>query len=31
MFDPAYVGVVMIGLLHGLEPGHGWSVALLTL
>ena len=29
MFNPAYVGVVMIGLLHGLEPGHGWPVALL--
>ena len=29
MFEPAYVGVVMIGLLHGLEPGHGWPVAVL--
>ena len=29
MFDPAYVGVVMIGLLHGVEPGHGWPVAVL--
>jgi len=29
VFDPAYVGVVMIGLLHGLEPGHGWPVAVL--
>lgn len=29
MFDPAYVGVVMIGLLHGIEPGHGWPVAVL--
>ena len=29
MFSPAYVGVVLIGLLHGLEPGHGWPVALL--
>ena len=28
MFEPAYVGVVMIGLLHGLEPGHGWPLAL---
>ncbi len=27
--NPAYVGVVMIGLLHGLEPGHGWPVAVL--
>lgn len=29
MFDPAYVGVILIGLLHGLEPGHGWPVAVL--
>ena len=29
MFNPAYIGVVMIGLLHGLEPGHGWPVAVL--
>ncbi len=29
MFNPAYVGVVVIGLLHGLEPGHGWPVAVL--
>ena len=37
MFDPVYVGVVMIGLLYGLEPGHGhghghghgWPVAVL--
>ena len=29
MFNPAYVGVVMIGLLHGFEPGHGWPVAVL--
>ncbi len=29
MFDSALVGVVMIGLLHGLEPGHGWPVAML--
>ncbi len=29
MFNPAYVGVVMIGLLHGLEPGHGWPAAVL--
>lgn len=28
-FAPAYVGVAMIGLLHGLEPGHGWPVAVL--
>ena len=29
MFNPAYVGVVAIGLWHGLEPGHGWPVAVL--
>ena len=29
MFNPAYVGVGIIGLLHGLEPGHGWPVAML--
>ena len=29
MFNPAYVGVVMLGLLHGFEPGHGWPVAVL--
>ena len=29
MFNPVYIGVVTIGLLHGLEPGHGWPVALL--
>ena len=29
MFNPAYVGVIMIGLLHGFEPGHGWPVAVL--
>ncbi len=29
MFNPAYIGVVVIGLLHGLEPGHGWPVAIL--
>jgi nickel/cobalt transporter (NicO) family protein len=27
--NPAYIGVVMLGLLHGLEPGHGWPVAVL--
>ncbi len=27
--NPAYIGVVLIGLLHGLEPGHGWPVAVL--
>ncbi len=29
MFNPAYIGVVVIGLLHGFEPGHGWPVAVL--
>lgn len=29
MFDPVYVGVVTLGLLHGFEPGHGWPVAVL--
>lgn len=29
MFDSALIGVIMIGLLHGLEPGHGWPVAML--
>lgn len=24
-----YLGVILIGLLHGLEPGHGWPVAAL--
>ncbi|OGO23248.1 MAG: hypothetical protein A2Z28_00750 [Chloroflexi bacterium RBG_16_51_9] len=24
-----YIGVIMIGLLHGLEPGHGWPVAVM--
>lgn len=22
-----YIGVILIGLIHGLEPGHGWPVA----
>jgi ABC-type nickel/cobalt efflux system permease component RcnA len=29
VFNPAYIGVVMIGLLHGFEPGHGWPMAVL--
>jgi nickel/cobalt transporter (NicO) family protein len=29
VFNPAYLGVIMIGLLHGLEPGHGWPMAVL--
>ena len=28
-FNPAYISVMAIGLLHGLEPGHGWPVAVL--
>ncbi|MCW3998828.1 MAG: nickel/cobalt transporter [Candidatus Bathyarchaeota archaeon] len=28
-FEATLVGVVVIGLLHGLEPGHGWPLALL--
>ena len=29
MLNPAYIGVALVGLLHGLEPGHGWPVAVL--
>jgi len=29
VFSPTYIGVVMLGLLHGFEPGHGWPVAVL--
>jgi len=29
VFNPAYLGVVLMGLLHGFEPGHGWPVAVL--
>jgi ABC-type nickel/cobalt efflux system permease component RcnA len=29
MLDSVYIGVIFIGILHGLEPGHGWPVALL--
>lgn len=29
MFNPAYIGVILLGLLHGFEPGHGWPVAVL--
>lgn len=29
MLNPAYVSVVVIGLLHGFEPGHGWPMAVL--
>jgi len=28
-FEASLIGVIMIGLLHGLEPGHGWPIALL--
>jgi ABC-type nickel/cobalt efflux system permease component RcnA len=28
-FDASIIGIVAIGLLHGLEPGHGWPLALL--
>jgi nickel/cobalt exporter len=27
LLNPAYLGVIAIGLLHGAEPGHGWPVA----
>jgi ABC-type nickel/cobalt efflux system permease component RcnA len=27
--EASIIGVVAIGLLHGLEPGHGWPLALL--
>jgi len=29
VLDPAYIGIIVLGLLHGLEPGHGWPIALL--
>ena len=29
MIETAYLAVASIGLLHGLEPGHGWPVAML--
>jgi len=29
MLVSTYLGVIVIGLLHGLEPGHGWPVAFL--
>jgi len=29
VFNLAYIGVVLIGLLHSFEPGHGWPVAVL--
>jgi nickel/cobalt transporter (NicO) family protein len=27
--EASLIGIVIIGLLHGLEPGHGWPLALL--
>jgi nickel/cobalt exporter len=27
--NPAYIGIVLMGLLHGFEPGHGWPLAVL--
>ncbi len=27
--EASLIGVVAIGLMHGLEPGHGWPIALL--
>jgi nickel/cobalt transporter (NicO) family protein len=27
--EASILGVIVIGLLHGLEPGHGWPLALL--
>jgi len=29
MFGSTYLAVFLIGLLHGLEPGHGWPVAVI--
>src|SRR3972149_7177743 len=29
MDDSAYIAVALVGLLHGLEPGHGWPIATL--
>jgi len=29
LFDSAFLAVIVIGLLHGLEPAHGWPVAFL--
>jgi ABC-type Zn2+ transport system substrate-binding protein/surface adhesin len=27
LLDSAFIAVIVIGLLHGLEPAHGWPVA----
>ncbi len=29
VLETSLIGVIAIGLLHGLEPGHGWPIALL--
>jgi len=29
LFNPTYLSVILFGLLHGFEPGHGWPVAVL--
>lgn len=29
MFESAFLAVIVIGLLHGLEPAHGWPIAFL--
>jgi len=29
LIESAYFGVLLIGSLHGIEPGHGWPVAFL--
>jgi cytochrome c biogenesis protein CcdA len=29
LFESAFLAVIVIGLLHGLEPAHGWPVAFL--
>ena len=29
MVEVAFLAVTLIGLLHGIEPGHGWPVAML--
>ncbi|MEM3710141.1 MAG: nickel/cobalt transporter, partial [Nitrososphaerales archaeon] len=28
-FETSLIGIITIGLLHGLEPGHGWPIAIL--
>ena len=29
MIEGAFIAVAVVGLLHGLEPGHGWPIAVL--